>query len=270
MRELVQEIETLNISQEPGENIAELATKIYRICNRISGMIRATEIPQDLPEICASCFLETKTLAFNVESVRIHKEARDGKLTWDQVLTMVTNEYLALAKAQNTKWVALWDKKEDPEIKAMKAEIKSLKTELQRKPTSTPSPVTNANANADLTERHKNLTCRKCKNKGHIAKNCPTKGTATKPEGASNADGKKTGPTSPFKIPPKDNEVHTKTIDGVECAYCERCKRWTKGDKKHLTAQHKTKAELTETVKPQANLAAELDTGLFQLTSVFM
>ncbi len=98
---------------------------------------------------------------------------------------MVTIEYLALVKVQNTKWIALQDKKVDPEIKAMKAEIKSLQDqiknsnmELQHKSTMTPAVASDANAN--MADHPKNLTCCKCKNKGHIAKKCPTKGTAAK------------------------------------------------------------------------------------------
>jgi len=68
-----------------------------------------------------------------------------------------------------------------------------------------------------------------------------------KQEVAANKDkdkGKKTGPTSPFKIPPKDNEPKSKKIGNVDTSWCSRCERWTKGEKCHLTKQHKTKAEL--------------------------
>jgi len=111
-------------------------------------------------------FLRNQDTCIQCQSMRIHKEARDGKLTWDQVLTMVINEYLAWANVQNTtKWAVLQDKKEDTEIKAMKAEIKSLqdqiknlKMELQHK------AMTTHNANAHLVDHYKNLTCHKCKN----------------------------------------------------------------------------------------------------------
>jgi len=61
VRELMADIQAMNIQQEPGENIANMAAKIYWICKRISGMVRMNEIPPDLPEICARVFLNTKT-----------------------------------------------------------------------------------------------------------------------------------------------------------------------------------------------------------------
>ncbi len=79
---------------------------------------------------------------------------------------------------------------------------------------------------SDDKDKHANLTCRKCKKKGHIAKNCPEKKEGTKSEGATedkdkDKDSKKTGPTSPFKIPPKDNEPKSKKIGDVEASWCE-------------------------------------------------
>jgi len=61
-----------------------------------------------------------------------------------------------------------------------------------------------------------------------------------KTEGATDSndkdeDSKKTSPMSPFKFPPKDNEPKIKKICDVKAAWCECCKRWTKGEKKHLT-----------------------------------
>jgi len=172
-----------------------------------------------------------------------------------------------LAKGKNCKWLALCEHKEDPMIKAMQAqiralqdEIKNLKGQLMQKKTE--------DGGSDDKDKHANLTCRKCKKKGHIAKNCPEKKEGgAKSEGDTDKEkGKKTGPTSPYKIPPKDNEAHTKKIDDVECAWCDRCKRWTKGEKKHLSAQHKTKEELKQGT--QANLAAmDLPAGgLFQFS----
>jgi len=78
------------------------------------------------------------------------------------------NEYLALARGKKPEWIALWEKKEDPMIKAMQAQIRTLEG-LTRK-------QDNANkSNSDNKDKHANITCRKCKKKGHIAKNCMKK-----------------------------------------------------------------------------------------------
>jgi len=142
-------------------------------------------------------------------------------------------------------------------IKAMQARITTLEGSLSHK-------KNDANKTNEGGDRHTNLTCRKCKKKGHIAKNCPDKKEATeKKEGEADKESKKTGPTSPYKIPPKDSNPKTKKIEDVKCAWCDRCKRWTKGEKKHLTAQHKTKAELQQPA--QANLASNVPVSSLQM-----
>jgi len=203
-------------------------------------MVITADIPKDLPEVCAKVFLNTKTIAFNIEMVTILKYTRTPAATWIDVLARIMDEYLALAWGKKPEWVALWEKKEDPMIKAMQARINTLEG-LTRK-------QDNVNkSNSDNKDKHANITCWKCKKKGHIAKNCMEKKEEPKPEAAVDNDkdkGKETGPTSPFKIPPKDNEPKSKKIGNVDTSWCSRCERWTKGEKCHLTEQHKTKAEL--------------------------
>jgi len=131
VRELIAEIQAMSIQQEPGENVSDLAAKIYRICKRITGMVKATKIPKDLPEICAKVFIDTKTFAFNMEAVSIHKAARAGTITWDQVLTRLIDEYQALSQGKSGNWVAAHNKKEDPMIKAMQAQIKTLQDKIK-------------------------------------------------------------------------------------------------------------------------------------------
>jgi len=162
------------------------------------------------------------------------------------------DEYQALAKGKNCERLALHDYKEDPTIKAMQARIHSLEGLLSRKADDKNKSST------DDKDKHKNITCQKCKKKGHIAKNCPEKKEESKSEGATDKDkekGKKTGPTSPFKIPPKDNKPKSKKIGDIDASWCSQCERWTKGEKRHLTEQHKMKAEL-QAHAVQVNVAA--------------
>jgi len=159
------------------------------------------------------------------------------------------------------------------EIKSSKEEIKMLKGELQCRNGSGSGTNTDANKknrkktdnndNKEGGDKHSKLTCQKCKEKGHIAKNCPKKGEGEDKE--SEGDGyNKNKWTSPYGIPPKDGEPQVKKLNDVECAWCDQCKRWTKGEKKHGTAQHKTRQEIQAA---QANLARgnsddEFDDGL--------
>ncbi len=131
VRELMADIQAMNIQQEPGENVANMATKIYRICKRITGMVRASKIPPDLPEICAQLFLNTKTTTFNVVMTNILLYARTETATWNEVLRHTTNEYNALAKGRNCEWLALHEHKDDPMIKAMQAQIKALQDKIK-------------------------------------------------------------------------------------------------------------------------------------------
>jgi len=82
-------------------------------------------------------------------------------------------------------------------------------------------------------DQHTNLTCRKCKKKGHMVKVCPNKKDGSeKKEGKANKDSKKTGLViSPCRIPPKDNDLMTKKIKDVEYAWCNQCKWWMKCEK---------------------------------------
>jgi len=66
----------MNIQQESGENVSELVTKIYQICKCIMDMVKASNVP------CAKVFLETTTLAFNIEAVSILNDAQMGTATW--------------------------------------------------------------------------------------------------------------------------------------------------------------------------------------------
>jgi len=169
VRELMAKIQAMSIQQEPGENVANMVTKIYRICRCISGMVWANEIPPDLPEICAWVFLNTKTTIFNVVMTSILQYSRTETVTWVKVLKRAIDEYQALAKGKNCEWIALKEHKEDQIIKAMQTKIKMLEGSLSQK-----SDDKNK-SNTNNKDKHKNITCRKCKKKGHIAKNCPEK-----------------------------------------------------------------------------------------------
>ncbi len=164
------------------------------------------------------------------------------------------DEYNVLTKGKNcNKWLTLCDHKEDLVIKAMQARIHSLEGLLSWKADD------KNKSNTDDKDKHniRTITCRKCKKKGHIAKNCPEKKEELKSEGATDKDkekGKKTGPMSPFKIPPKDNEPKSKKIDNINASWCSQCEQWTKGEKWHLTEQHKMKAEL-QAQAAQVNVA---------------
>jgi hypothetical protein len=130
---------------------------------------------------------------------------------------------------QRKTWVAKETKKEDP-VKAMQAKI----TKLEK-------TIKNGGANKDADK-----TCFHCRKKGHISPNCPDKDKekVPAPQGEQNKDDKsKNKPKSAVRTPPKEGEAQTKTVDGVTMKWCQKCGRWTKGDKLHSTEEHKPKGE---------------------------
>jgi len=103
-----------------------------------------------------------------------------------------------------------------------------------------------------------NIICNKCKEKGHITRNCP-KEDAPKQEG-----GKEQSKTpNPYKVKPKEGEPEVKKINNVECSWCKQCRHWTSGDKRHSTGQHRTKSELQSGGISSSTPAGNLAVGSF-------
>ena len=75
-----------------------------------------------------------------------------------------------------------------------------------------------------------------------MSRNCPEKATEGN-QGASGGGGAPQG-ESWNRQKPGDGKSHTKKVDSVEYTWCDRCGRWRKDENRHVTANHKTRAEL--------------------------
>ena len=255
LRNLEDTLRKLKLSQEPGEDVISHSNKVTEVARRIVG---SGSPPKDLNLLVANTFLDSTTKQFELEALRIVNEIdRDSdSYDWYKVIDELTVKYESLL--QRKQWVAHQTKKEDP-VTALKAEVKQLKRTMQ---------------NGKGTDKE-TRTCYHCNEKGHIAPNCPKKKSADKSlAGGSNGNGggsggfnsqKKTdGPKGDVghpnkkkkadRIPPKEGEPEIKTVDGSEWAWCGKCKRWTKGPKKHGTDEHKTKEQLA--ANPVGQLAS--------------
>jgi len=213
-RMIVDEIRKLHIKDIPGEDVKALTNTLFEYCSRLEGV---QAVPFDLAGIVAACFLKSATLAFNIEMNTINRQAQLNQITWSQVLTLVGTEYQTLLG--NGQWEASIIAPETTQS-ALKAEIRNeVLQELRRtevKPTG--SGITSP-SNQDGKRINPNIICNKCKERGHIARDCTKSG------------GSGTQTTNPYKIRPKDGEAQTKSINGIECSWCERCHCWTSGDK---------------------------------------
>jgi len=87
--------------------------------------------------------------------------------------------------------------------------------------------------------------CFNCGETGLFKRDCP------KPPKDGNPQGSNGGKQKHWtKVKPAEGQPQSKTVNGVEYLWCDKCGRWCCGDKKHTTANHKTKAELQANEKP--------------------
>jgi hypothetical protein len=248
VRALIKEVESLSLAKEGGEDVQELARKIHVLGRRISGLTKRP--PDDFAGVVAGCFLECSTMAFTITATDVHKRAEANDLSWEDALQELEEDYISLK--QKKKWVAAADNKEQKQIKALTAKVNQLESQLKMHGTSQKSSSANS-SNKDSSEKsgnpHANYECHRCHKKGHIAANCPEKSSAeSKPPAAdvSKSEGEKSKRKMEREAP-KDGESHKKTMFGTEYWWCAKCKRWTKGDKKHTTEQHKSKKPESDT-----------------------
>ena len=256
-RMIVDEVRKLHIKDIPGEDVKALTNTLFEYCSRLEGV---QAVPFDLAGIVAACFLKSATLAFNIEMNTINRQAQLNQITWSQVLTLVGTEYQTLLG--NGQWEASIIAPETTQS-ALKAEIRNeVLQELRRtevKPTGSGTPPS---SNQDVKRINPNIICNKCKERGHIARDCVKSG----------GGGNQTQTTNPYRIKPKDGETQVKSINGIECSWCDRCNRWTSGNKRHSTTEHKTRSELQggaglqgsmEGGSPSSTPAGNLAAGLF-------
>ena len=233
VRVLVNELEALTLSDQPGQDVELFGNLVIDKARRIEGTGFG---PPDLAVLVAKTFVSSDSLSFNIEANSYHSRVdKDPKsMSWETIVFELKNKYRALLGQK------MWDaakglkKAEDRELAGMKSASSEL-TGL----TAAIKQLTQQGYQGGGQQNTNNVVCFNCGKPGHFARNCPEA-----------QDGQRHGQRSWKKIPPGENEPAVKLVDGVEWKYCGRCRRWTSGTTKHSTEEHKTRAELQSAGAP--------------------
>jgi hypothetical protein len=205
VRTLVDELKSLSLLKEPGQDAEIFGGRVVELCRRISGTGSA---PTDLVVLAAATFLECDVLAFKLKAIKVHDEVDDNPraMTWDAVVRTLKTKYQSL-KGQGLWTPQATSKKKDDELSGLHAAITKLSAQV---------------AGAGSKNGGGGPRCYGCGELGHLSRDCPKTRSS---EGSSRA-------------PPKKGEPHTKTVDGASQSWCNICRRWTTGEKEHSTGKH--------------------------------
>jgi hypothetical protein len=259
VRMLTEQLQKLKLTKEPGENVSTFSDKVLDIAKRIQGAGPIT-CPRDLPHLVYECFQGCSTPVFAMEATTMCFKATKGDPTvddWEQGVSELKSTYRSLVTRKC--WEAAKHHKEKVEAQAMQAQIKTLQKTVSD--FSKPKEKTAGSGGSGVDTRE----CYHCGKKGHIKPNCPDKDKpkvkAAGQGGGSGGEAKDQSNSSGRKTPPKEGEAHTKTVDGEVSKWCGTCKRWSKGEKAHLTEEHVKGKGKAAAPKAAGALAAAEETG---------
>jgi hypothetical protein len=138
-------------------------------------------------------------------------------------------------------------------IRELKTTYTMLKSEKMWKAVEPPKP------DSALSAMQKDIA--ELKRRGKEDKENPSSGSGT----GGNTDGSKKNifKTTP---PPKDGEPNLRIIEGKECSYCGKCKRWIWGPKRHTTEEHRSAAELKAAQPSESTPTASANTASANLS----
>ena len=228
VRALVKKLEKLKLINEPGMNVDTFSIKVSDLVLQIQAFGKKS-IPDDISSLVAQCYLDTDVDEFKLVASQIFNQvdSNPASKAWRGIITDLKAKYRSLDGLG--RWPHKGKKDLADEIALLNGTVNSLTQKL-------------ANLKSSQGPQSQKRTCFNCGADDHLRKDCP------KPPQNTNSDnsGTSTGGTGRHwtKIKPADGEPHTKTVNGEEYMYCDKCGRWRKGDNKHLTANHKTKAQI--------------------------
>ena len=234
-RALIANLQTMKLNKEPSMNLDTFSTKLTELIRRIEGC-DSTSIPADLSTLVAQCFLDTDVDEFKLCASHIFNQVdlNPSAMTWRGIITDLKVKYRSLVGLDC--WPHKNKKSNADEMAAMKGTINKLTQQIASMKTND-----NKGGKKDLS----NVECFNCKKKGHFSRDCPDKPSSNGSGNGNSSNSNSSGEgTKWVKAKPADGEAHIKTVNGSEYKWCDRCKRWQKDKNHHVTADHKTKAEL--------------------------
>ena len=104
VRQLVKQLEALNLKKEPQQDVLIFGDRVLEIARRIEG---TGMVPRDLNLLVAARFLATDSFPFRIEATRVHREVDVKPDSWtvENIVSTHKSHYRSLI-GQN-----LWDPK---------------------------------------------------------------------------------------------------------------------------------------------------------------
>jgi hypothetical protein len=239
VRVLTEQLQKLQLSKEPAEDVEAFSQKVLDIAQRIRGA-GPTTCPADLPTLVYECYQHCSTSLFSLDVSNLLSKANKGDPSvddWETEISKLKSTYRALITRQQ--WEAKKHHKEKVEVQALQATIKTLQKSVAELGKRRDGKGSSNGKSGEADSRE----CFHCGKKGHIKPNCPDK---DKPKVVKTGSGGSGGTSATLpangldrKKGPKDGDPHTKKDkEGVHWKWCGTCKRWSKGEKAHLTDEH--------------------------------
>lgn len=267
VRKLMHELAALKLNKEPGENVDTFGDKCLEVARRIEG---TTRIPSDLLSTLVSCFHPSSTPSFSSVVMEVlgcvddcaygtHKTYK----TADDVVTHFKTHY------ERYSGLNMWEGSNmelEKETVALKAAVTSLKAEIKNLKQRGNQGGRGGRSGGDGDNPHAHLTCHRCKQKGHISRNCPQKQSNggkksdTPPATPDPKLDQSTDDTPWHRKAPATEADEIKTVDGVEWKGCKTCKRYFTGERAHTTKEH-VKNYKQKQKEAGGNLAETPDVG---------